>query len=379
MIYAVARVVLISFSGKREFSPFIRHGVNDYRRAENESFITYYPEDYVAPDAESAYVLLALGVQNNLMNCPAAIESLVRFGGWNGPVYLLTDRETCLNRKEIVANAGMKDENLHIQKVEGDYGSGGVALNFGVGFRKKRLEALSVKTRLFDYIPDQSIKQIAYFDCDILFGVKNCANDFLHRGPSWDDVSIKFTGIYKEDNGDLRDIHCGSFVAHREHSKALMATWRKEILTDSTEGDNDAFMKVYKRYEKQIRAQNKSSELSAVTNAEIGADVAGTVTQQLPLTRNPFTPGLLIGDNNSRIERFVNLNVKRDKYCMNHISKARCNANGRNEMQEFVDEFGLRTYKKDEMYCVHPALTPLLYGWFPISYVPFCPKFETLL
>jgi hypothetical protein len=34
----------------------------------------------------AAYVFLALGAQANQMNCPAAIETLVRYGGWDGDV-----------------------------------------------------------------------------------------------------------------------------------------------------------------------------------------------------------------------------------------------------------------------------------------------------
>ena len=56
----------------------------------------------------SAYVYLALGAQANQMNCPASIESLVRKSGWDGPVYMITDREDCFDKEAIVKNAQMK-------------------------------------------------------------------------------------------------------------------------------------------------------------------------------------------------------------------------------------------------------------------------------
>src|SRR5689334_21693968 len=56
---------------------------------------------------ESAFVFLALGAQANQMNCPAAIESLVRYGGWSGEVQMITDREICFDEATIVKNSGM--------------------------------------------------------------------------------------------------------------------------------------------------------------------------------------------------------------------------------------------------------------------------------
>jgi hypothetical protein len=47
---------------------------------------------------DTAFAFLALGAQAHQMNCPAAIESLVKFAGWNGNVYLITDRESCFDR-----------------------------------------------------------------------------------------------------------------------------------------------------------------------------------------------------------------------------------------------------------------------------------------
>ena len=62
------------------------------------------------------------------MNCPAAIESLVRVSGWNGHIYLLTDREDCFDEDEIVENAEMRKEKFHMISVtDVDLGGGGAA------------------------------------------------------------------------------------------------------------------------------------------------------------------------------------------------------------------------------------------------------------
>ena len=70
--------------------------------------------------------------------------------------------------------------------------------------------------------------------------------------------------------------------------------------------------------------------------------------------------------------------------CFNHVSKARCSTYGRLAIQRFVELFKLNSYMEDDTdpdtlyhpYCTHPVLQPLLYGWFPVKYIPFCPKFE---
>ena len=51
---------------------------------------------------DTAFAFLALGAQAHQMNCPAAIESLVKFAGWNGNVYLITDRESCFDKKVTI-------------------------------------------------------------------------------------------------------------------------------------------------------------------------------------------------------------------------------------------------------------------------------------
>jgi hypothetical protein len=72
--------------------------------------------------------------------------------------------------------------------------------------------------------------------------------------------------------------------------------------------------------------------------------------------------------------------------CFNHISKNRCSNYGRNSIQRFVEIFKLKTYMMDRKdpdtfyypYCAHPLVQPLLYGWFPVKYIPYCPKLESL-
>ena len=101
---------------------------------------------------------------------------------------------------------------------------------------------------------------------------------------------------------------------------------------------------------------------------------------------HPMRPGELkyMGeapyDSSKMYEKFFEKN-KVSVNCFNHISKARCQANGRLSIQRFANTFNLKTYLKSDgelyyPYCTHPFVQPLLYGWFPVNMIPFCPKLE---
>ena len=194
----------------------------------------------------SAYIFLALGAQANSLTCPAAIESLVRYAGWDGHVYLMTDRPSCFDTDKIIENAGMNPDKMHLHVVDGDFSSGGYDSRDKVGFRKARLKSLTMKTHIFDEIKDPNIHTFAYADCDIIFGVEGCASDFIEKGPQWDKVKIKFSRMYYSDATGkssvsrteedsikqgltFTDMHSGTFVVHRQHSKELMEIWAREM------------------------------------------------------------------------------------------------------------------------------------------------------
>ena len=60
------------------------------------------------------------------LNCQASIESLVKYAGWNGHVYMITDREHCYQSEKIVSNAGMNPSMFHLIKTPEHFGDGGV-------------------------------------------------------------------------------------------------------------------------------------------------------------------------------------------------------------------------------------------------------------
>lgn len=311
-----------------------------------------------------AFAFLGLGAQANQMNCPAAIESLVKVAGWDGPVYLITDRQECFDKDQIVAHAGMRKENMHMVYTNESFGNIGIdVFHPNIGTRKNRIRSFTMKTRLFDFIKDPSVQTIAYVDCDVLFGIPGCASEFLSAGPSFDDVAIKFTRVDRTDNSsdsDVLGVHAGTFVAHREASKAVLGMWRQELESSKFSHDRDAFMSAYQRGRDSSSGLSPNQYLPAMT-----------------VRSNPMNLSHLVKHPTVRFESFVS--DKDELYCINHVSKTRCQDLGRDTVQAFVDRFQLESYYGKYKYCPDDRLLPFLYGWFPVSYVPFCPKVEVFL
>ena len=364
---------LISHSGGMEDKQ-----IENFQKLTKTRFVTQAGNLSSIPNG--AFAFLAMGAQANQLNCPAAVESLVKYGGWDGEIYLITDQPSCFDEEEITKNAGMEyPEKFHLVSAKQSLSKGGIDLQHPkVGFRKSRVHSFAMKAQLFEYITDPNIDIVAYVDCDILFTGADCPRKFIEAGAPWKENMIKFGHLLVDrETGQLNGLHAGTLVVHREYSANIMKLWKDEILSGNQEGDNDAFMDLYRRHDK-FDPQNP-----------VGKRPEGFQGEFI-FPPNDFTLSSLLYDmkadsesSYNRFERFFdppNIHVRKDVACMTHISKARCNAYGRDVVQSFVDQFHLKTYKDGEYYyCTHPALQTFLYGWFPFGYLPFCPKMETLL
>lgn len=210
--------------------------------------ISIQPARLTSSVSGSAYVLIALGAHANTLTCPAAIESLVRIGGWAGKVFLLTDRTLCFDKEKIVLDSGINHTNFEIIDVHEDFSSGGYSTSPKIGFRKSRVRSMTMKTRIFDFIPDKSIETLAFIDCDILVGVEGCPAKFISDGSSWSSHNIVFSRITYDnrrksnlqsknkslsENNKYRisNIHSGTFIVHRQYSASVMSLWRSEMET----------------------------------------------------------------------------------------------------------------------------------------------------
>jgi hypothetical protein len=313
--------------------------LDSYNKSDWSWSITKRTERFYSDREDVAFVLLSLGVQNNQMNCASCIESLVSIGGWGGDIYLLSDRPRCLNVDVIIENANMQRERLHVVGVDGDFSSGGFDYRAPSvrGFRGKRLDSLSMKTRLFNFLPEY-VTTIAYVDCDILFGLHGCPVQLIEEtlaASSWDKAFIKFR----------RGFHAGSFIAHREHSKGVMHLWEKALAEMKDDGDNDAFIREYTHQETLAQLYN---------------------------TTNPMATGEIP----SKFELFFHDSLP--PTCMTHISKARCKATGREIVQRFVNRLKLLTYEARIPYCPSSYVMPILYGSVSSRFLG-CSKLETWL
>jgi hypothetical protein len=215
-------------------------------------------------------------------------------------------------------------------------------------------------------------------------------------------------------------IHCGTFVAHRERSKYAMELWSKELQTLENAGDNYAYEKAYRSLQQEMirrnimpipatDSQQRSRGTPSLRTYVDGQFRDSTATSKvvteylMTLTDEEFKSKYLLTNGRQSVLEPGEIfrNARGDKYekffdpalnntCMLHISKARCTAFGRSVVQQAVDPFELRTYSRhpDDIqvvdglpysYCPHQWLQPLLYGWFPFSWFPTCPKIETML
>lgn len=364
---------------------------------------------------DTAYVFLGLGATAHQLNCQASIESLVRYGGWSGKIFLITDQGNCFDDALIIKNAGMEAKNYQKIVVKEDFGSGGIDIwNPKVGFSKNRLRSKSMKTQLFEVIQDPAIQVLAYVDCDILFGQEGCPARFVRAGAPWEENKIKFSRIGTDSAGHLTNIHSGTIVMHRQHSAEVLQRWYERLSSGVDDMDRTSYLLEYSAVQNELdRRANASNSHHAHPDNTSATHIA---TQQSPhghqdkqqqprslrvitpenaatsgeyvkpiflvpatATSNVMMPSELIYYNGSgakfHYELFVDPNAE-TLPCMMHVSKARCESMGRAVVQKAVDRFHLRTYNQGYLYCPNPTVAPVLYGWFPLSYLPFCPKIE---
>lgn len=347
----------------------------------------------------SAFAFLAMGAQANQMNCPAAIESLVRYGGWDGDIFLITDQSYCFDPKEIIRNAGIKNSNkFHYIVTKESFSRGGIDFQRPkIGFRQSRVRSFAMKTQLFDLIPPETgIDVIAYVDCDILFAKLGCPEKFIQAGSPWKENMIKFSHVAADDNGYVTDLHAGTFVIHRKHSAEILRKWKEQILSGTDEGDNNAFVRLYHQHDLPLSSSDNTTFTETTVPSVATTEIIKNLKENAKQSKHEFflpnqwsLSSLLIDMNETPraswnwFEKFIDpitMNTPKTVSCMNHISKARCSSYGREKIQSFVNQFHLKTYSDGYYsYCTHSTLQPLLYGWFPFGYLPYCPKMEMIL
>lgn len=256
-----------------------------------------------------------------------------------------------------------------------------------------------MKTQLFELIPDENIKVLAYVDCDMLFAVEGCPAEYVTGGVPWEDRKIRFSRVAVDPiTGHLDNIHTGSIMMHRDHSKEVLQRWYDRINSGVDDMDRIGYLREYEAVQATIDARHVGEKNTSLVrpiaqNARNPADIHrahagyGSVDNHIPevmnraIDENIMMPSERImfdadSGNITRFEVFVDPALSYNP-CMVHVSKARCEKFGREAVQGYVDRFRLRTYAQGYPYCPNPIVAPILYGWFPLSYLPFCPKIES--
>jgi len=362
--------------------------------------ITFWTSSYLSPpkkvtsalvqEAKSfhsipnaGFVFLGLGAQANQMNCPAAIESLVRYGGWDGHIYLVTDQPRCFDTEEIISNSKMPDKSkFHLVTVNDNFATGGIDWEHSnVGFRKSRIMSKSMKGKLFELIPDPNIEVLAYVDCDMIFTQESCPKQIIDSSYPWKENMLRLSHIgLNATTGELSDLHSGSFVAHRNYSSKILKMWNERALNTNDGLDRVSLIQLYKDHylpQEHTYSPQEMHERKAILGSESHAR-----PNQLTFTSLLKSRHHKAYDSSNWFEKFIDpdvMNTPETVPCMVHISKARCDRIGREKVQSFVNHFNLKTYKDTYKYCAHSLIQPLENGWFPFGYLPFCPKLETLL
>lgn len=191
-------------------------------------------------DGETAFVFGANGIYSTyeLFKCMASIESLSSIAGWAGPVYLLIDQTSCLDRELI---SSFPNKNIHVIKVNKDrrrlrneFWDENVNVTSRNLLNQQPFQrAMAVKTHLLDFLPS-NIKYAAWYDCDILFIKPGCVKGMLDNKPP---ITKEKPLFVRQDN------FVGMFVAKAGESNHALEQWREKLLQanhQSALGDGEA-------------------------------------------------------------------------------------------------------------------------------------------
>lgn len=271
---------------------------------------------------DTAFVFLGLNSYARQLKCEGAIESLRKVGGWEGKIYLLTNKEDCFDKEKMEENGATGVTVVNVDNVQAS----------STYLRSSHRTSKQLKAQIFNYIPDEEIENVVLMDCDMLIGKPECIDPFVKDVTSnWDAGSIRFTL-----NKDV--VHTGIMIANRHKSKRALQAWSDRLATLRDSMDHIAYEHAWKK------AQAAHEDYMDVINL------------------------------NHDYEAFYR--PDRPPACFNHISHKRCQAYGRDKLKEFVSYFNLSTYAGDTHYCESVMLLPVSYGWVSM---PKCQKLETII
>lgn len=188
-----------------------------------------------------AFVFGGLGGYAKLesFKCLLALESLIKVGGYEGDVYFITEKESCVPTQQELRRK-FQYNNLHVIYKE-DY-KDMIPPHYEGKKIPRYLQDMSIKQDLFHYLP-KKIQVAAWYDCDVVFGVKDCIKrNLLCALPKLNDELVIFNSA---------GWHMGSFMVHRDYSKKLLKDWKEELFKENYASDYLALKALFERQQKQ--------------------------------------------------------------------------------------------------------------------------------
>ena len=175
----------------------------------------------------------------------AAIESLVKIGGWGGRVYLVTTRKppgtpSCFSQSYIRKLTG--NNNVYVTDALPHGSSGG-------GFAKADMALLVEAIHNADEATGPAPEVLIWHDVDHLWARTGCVEaetmrDPLRFGPNatmfWHPIRYNPTNP-----NDGRGNHVGTFQAHRKWSRYTLKRWRQEIEKTPNTQDYNPLMRAW--------------------------------------------------------------------------------------------------------------------------------------
>jgi hypothetical protein len=264
--------------------------------------------------------------------CTLAVESLIKVARYDGEVYVITEdrAHTCIP-PEAHIRAQTGSEKIYVMYTDSSKPSPVETPGEKVRIRKY-LQDMSIKMDIFEYLPEH-ITIAAWYDCDVVFAVDNCANDNLLCSLPTFSEKVPLYNTWGS--------HVGSFMAHRKHSENLLRRWKQELYTGQHVSDYPALQALYDE-------QGTNTD----DRWEIGRFVSGN------FAKNSYSPDLrVLRAEEAAGEQLAHWrDVMWDRHtpnsCIMHLTQGRCarSNNGRVATDALLRTLGLSTLG-DVKYC----------------------------
>jgi hypothetical protein len=305
------------------------------------------------PIRRIGFAVIACGPYAQTCKAETFIESLCRIGGWQGPVFLYTERPQCFDIPQLRKVAGNDlIELVNIPDFKACWRSpvsiawdgDGAVLWPRLRLRSAMVmrQAKSMKSRLFELLPRQDIEVLIYSDADSIVVRNDQMPLLLKLASEWTGEGIKCRLDERDPERPLdytpsSQIHSGILILHRELSKRALEAWKMK-LTSPKAWEHSPF--------DRHRYREAYDEVTC----------AGT---------EPNYMHVYVIPEDARIEGFSNM---QRAHMIEHISFGRLRENGRKAVEDYVGSFDLKSYPRGYYFLgPTPEWVKLIFymGFFP--------------